>query len=115
MGAIQDLTREHLGTSDKVIVANRRLLQQAIDTVEQGGTAPGIADPALHDQITGPETVDGSAPAQGWQDWWQEAVRARREDAPWSARSSVRAEPVEAHPQVQASPSTSSGRTDVTG
>jgi len=83
MGAIQDRTREHLGTSDKVIMANRRMLQQAIDTVEQGGTAPGIADAELHDQITGPETVDGIAPAQGWQDWWQDSVRARREGAPW--------------------------------
>ena len=66
MGAIQDRTREHLGTTDKVIMANRRMLQQAIDTVEQGGTAPGIADPSLHGQISGPETVDGIAPAQDW-------------------------------------------------
>jgi phthalate 4,5-dioxygenase oxygenase subunit len=28
MGAIQDRTREHLGTSDKVIMANRRTLLQ---------------------------------------------------------------------------------------
>jgi phthalate 4,5-dioxygenase oxygenase subunit len=27
MGAIQDRTREHLGTSDKVIMANRRAAQ----------------------------------------------------------------------------------------
>jgi phthalate 4,5-dioxygenase oxygenase subunit len=33
MGAIQDRTREHLGTSDKVIIANRRLLVKAIETV----------------------------------------------------------------------------------
>jgi phthalate 4,5-dioxygenase oxygenase subunit len=33
MGAIQDRTREHLGTSDKVIMANRRTLLQAIETV----------------------------------------------------------------------------------
>jgi hypothetical protein len=87
MGAIQDRTREHLGTTDKVIMANRRMLQQAIDTVEQGGTAPGIADPSLHGQISGPETVDGIAPAQGWQNWWQDAVRARREGAPWHHKS----------------------------
>ncbi len=66
-------------------MANRRLLQQAIDTVEQGGTPPGIADAALHSTITGPDTVDGIAPAEGWQAWWQEAVRAKREGAPWHA------------------------------
>ena len=83
MGAIQDRTREHLGTTDKVIMANRRLLLQAIETVANGGTPPGIADPALHGAIAGPDTVDGIAPAEGWQAWWQAAVRARREAAPW--------------------------------
>jgi phthalate 4,5-dioxygenase len=84
MGAIQDRTREHLGTTDKVIMANRRLLLQAIDTVAAGGTAPGIADPAQLPAIHGPDTVDGIAPAEGWQAWWQAAVRAKREGAPWS-------------------------------
>ncbi|MDG5977953.1 phthalate 4,5-dioxygenase [Hydrogenophaga taeniospiralis CCUG 15921] len=83
MGAIQDRTREHLGTTDKVIMANRRMLLQAMDTVEQGGTPPGIADPAQHTHITGPDTVDGIAPAEGWQTWWQDAVRAKRAGAPW--------------------------------
>ena len=41
MGAIQDRTREHLGTSDKVIMANRRMLLKAIETVQAGGTAAG--------------------------------------------------------------------------
>ena len=40
MGAIQDRTREHLGTSDKVIMANRRMLLKAIETVQAGGAAP---------------------------------------------------------------------------
>lgn len=84
MGAIQDRTREHLGTTDKVIMANRRLLLQALDTVEQGGTPPGIADPALHEAIAGPDTVDGIAPAANWNTWWQDAVRAKREGAPWN-------------------------------
>ena len=83
MGAIQDRTREHLGTTDKVIMANRRMLMQAMDTVAQGGTPPGIADPALAPAIGGPDTVDGIASAQDWQGWWQNAVRAKREAAPW--------------------------------
>ena len=84
MGAVQDRTREHLGTTDKVIMAHRRLLTQAMDTVAQGGVPPGIGDPLQSAAIGGPDTVDGIAPAQGWQDWWQDAVRAKREGAPWS-------------------------------
>jgi phenylpropionate dioxygenase-like ring-hydroxylating dioxygenase large terminal subunit len=83
MGAIQDRTREHLGTTDKVIMANRRLLLQAMDTVAAGGTPPGIADPAQHASIHGPDTVDGIAPTEGWQTWWHEAVRTKRADALW--------------------------------
>ncbi|MEA2729388.1 MAG: hypothetical protein QOF70_3863, partial [Acetobacteraceae bacterium] len=36
MGAIQDRTREHLGTSDKAIVQYRRLLRQEIEKVASG-------------------------------------------------------------------------------
>ena len=83
MGAIQDRTREHLGTSDKVIMANRRVLLKAIETVQNGGVAPGIADPAQAAMITGPDTVDGIAPAGEWAQWWQQNARAKREGAPW--------------------------------
>ncbi|WP_372661855.1 Rieske 2Fe-2S domain-containing protein [Hydrogenophaga sp.] len=85
MGVIQDRTREHLGTTDKVIMANRRVLIQAIETVAAGGTPPGTADPALHASISGPDTVDGIAPAQDWQAWWQHAVQAKRSGAPWAS------------------------------
>jgi phenylpropionate dioxygenase-like ring-hydroxylating dioxygenase large terminal subunit len=98
MGAIQDRTREHLGTTDKVIMANRRLLLQAIDTVANGGVPPGIADPAQHSAISGPDTVDGIAPAGDWQAWWQAAVKAKRAAAPWgeaTAPSSATADPAE--------------------
>lgn len=83
MGAIQDRTREHLGTSDKVIMANRRMLLKAIETVQAGGTAPGVADAALAAQMQGPNTVDGIAPAGTWGSWWQERARAKRASAPW--------------------------------
>src|SRR5215218_11117883 len=59
MGAIQDRTREHLGTSDKVIMANRRVLLKAIESVQAGGVAPGVADASLASQMHGPDTVDG--------------------------------------------------------
>jgi phenylpropionate dioxygenase-like ring-hydroxylating dioxygenase large terminal subunit len=59
MGAICDRSKEFLGTSDKAIVALRRLLLDAIDTVERGGTPRGL-DPASyravrpHDNIVPP-------------------------------------------------------------
>ncbi len=86
MGAIQDRTREHLGTSDKIIMANRRLLLAAIESVQGGGPAPGVADPALHAQMVGPDTVDGIAPAGTWGTWWKERTQAKRDNAPWIAR-----------------------------
>jgi len=105
MGAIQDRTREHLGTSDKVIMANRRMLLKAIETVQAGGTAPGVADAAQAGAMRGPDTVDGIAPAGTWPTWWLERVQAKRAGAPWA---SVRTEPVE----VPAPASTSPARTE---
>jgi phenylpropionate dioxygenase-like ring-hydroxylating dioxygenase large terminal subunit len=89
MGAIQDRTREHLGTSDKVIMANRRMLLKAIETVQAGGIAPGVADPALAAQMQGPDTVDGIAPAGTWAQWWKERVAAKRAGAAWIAAAAA--------------------------
>ncbi len=86
MGAIQDRTREHLGTSDKVIMANRRMLLKAIESVQAGGTAPGVADPALAAQMHGPDTVDGVAPAGTWSTWWLQQVQTRIDGAPWAVQ-----------------------------
>ena len=83
MGAIQDRTREHLGTTDKVIMANRRILLQAIATVQAGGSAPFMADPAESAHQQGPDTVDGIAPAGTWGTWWKAQAQAKREGAPW--------------------------------
>jgi hypothetical protein len=87
MGPIQDRTREHLGTSDKVIMANRRMLHKAIETVQAGGTAPGAADGSQAAAMTGPDTVDGIAPAGSWPAWWREKVQAKRDGAPWITRA----------------------------
>lgn len=83
MGAIQDRTREHLGTSDKVIMANRRTLMQAIEAVRNGG-APPLATPQAA-AVGGPDTIDCIAPAASWQQHWQQAVQAKRDAAPWPA------------------------------
>src|SRR5690606_22182935 len=41
MGGIADRSLERLGTTDRAIITARRLLLEAIDTVQGGGDAPG--------------------------------------------------------------------------
>jgi hypothetical protein len=86
MGAIQDRTREHLGTTDKVIMANRRTLLKAIETVRAGGRPPlapaGATEGAA---FTGPDTIDCIAPAEGWEAHWTRAAAAKRAGASWLA------------------------------
>lgn len=86
MGPIQDRTREHLGSSDKVIMAHRRLLLKAIQTVADGGTPPMVLNADAAAALQGPDTIDCVAPAQGWQDFWQQAAAAKRDHAPWLQR-----------------------------
>jgi phthalate 4,5-dioxygenase len=85
MGAIQDRTREHLGQSDKVIMANRRALLKAIATVQAGGTAPMVLSAEAAAALQGPDTIDCIAPAQSWRAFWQEAAAAKRQGAAWLA------------------------------
>ena len=87
MGAIQNRTREHLGTSDKVIIANRRILAKAIDDVAAGGLPPGFAKSEVAATRFGPNTVDGIAPAQDWQTWAEHTMQSKRDGAPWDAVS----------------------------
>lgn len=85
MGSIQDRTREHLGQSDKVIMANRRALLKAIDTVRNGGTPPMELNVAEAAALQGPDTMDCIAPAADWQAHWQAAAAAKRANAGWLA------------------------------
>jgi phthalate 4,5-dioxygenase len=91
MGAIADRTREHLGTTDKLIMANRRVLTQAIATVQAGGLPPGVADAASAPSMTGPDTVDGIAPAASWEAYWRDTAAAKRVGAPWAAKELIAA------------------------
>jgi len=84
MGAIQDRTREHLGTSDKAISAYRRLLRQALDQSGKGERPMMVLDPAAAAKITGPACVDGIGPADDWQSYWQRTSEARQETKSWA-------------------------------
>ena len=90
MGAIADRTREHLGTSDKVIMAYRRSLLKAIETVQQGGTPPMVLDAAQAAALRGPDTMDCIAPAADWQAFWQQAAAAKRAGALWLDATAAR-------------------------
>jgi phthalate 4,5-dioxygenase len=92
MGAIADRTREHLGSSDKVIMSNRRTLLQAIETVRAGGQPPMALTPEAAAGLTGPDTIDCIAPAQGWEDFWTRAAAAKRAGAGWLKDTSARTE-----------------------
>jgi hypothetical protein len=102
MGAIQDRTREHLGTSDKIIMTHRRLLLKAMDEVKAGGTAPFGADPATAaQQVGGPDAVDGIAPAGTWNTWWQAQADTRRQHSPWVGATGASSLPAP-HPDLTA-------------
>jgi glutamine synthetase len=83
MGAIQDRTREHLGTSDKVIMANRRHAAEG-HRHRCSRRAPPMALIRRRRGLHGPDTIDCIAPAPGWEAFWQQAQAAKRDAAaPW--------------------------------
>lgn len=84
MGAIQDRTREHLGTSDKGIVAYRRLLREQIKLVEEGESPIMIFGERTSRSVQGPATMDGIGPTRGWELYWMEVDVRRRRDASWA-------------------------------
>jgi phenylpropionate dioxygenase-like ring-hydroxylating dioxygenase large terminal subunit len=83
MGAIQDRTQEHLGTSDKAIIAYRKLLRQSLDENGKGDTPIMVLDKGKAAGVTGPACVDGIGPAAQWQDYWQATEADRRQTASW--------------------------------
>jgi phthalate 4,5-dioxygenase oxygenase subunit len=88
-GEIQDRTREHLGFTDKAIVAFRKLLLAAFRQAAAGERVLMELDAAAACRITGPATIDGIGPADTWQDYWRSADARRREGAhrAWSLRT----------------------------
>jgi nitrite reductase/ring-hydroxylating ferredoxin subunit len=84
MGPIQDRTKEHLGQSDKAIIAYRRMLRRAIESAANGGTELPLVsgDPA---SVKGPVAVDGIGRTGEWQSYWREADERRRQSSTWAA------------------------------
>ena len=84
-GPIQNRTREHLGTTDKGIVAYRRLLVDAIERNAAGENPLMVLDEARARALTGPPSIDGIGPSATWNDYWQESDLKRRRACAWAA------------------------------
>jgi phenylpropionate dioxygenase-like ring-hydroxylating dioxygenase large terminal subunit len=73
MGGIMDRTKEHLGTTDALIIQTRRKLLACARALEQHGIVPpGVDQPQVYHQRSGGIILPRSA------DWW-EATRPLRE------------------------------------
>ena len=83
-GPIQDRTREHLGTTDKGIIAYRKLLVEAIEKNAAGENPLMVLDESAAGELTGPPSIDGIGPTGTWNDYWQEADAKRRRASTWA-------------------------------
>jgi phenylpropionate dioxygenase-like ring-hydroxylating dioxygenase large terminal subunit len=87
-GLIQDRTTEHLGSQDKAIIASRRMLLDALKTIEQGGDPPMLGSRSGLD-YQDLATIDTVSPADAWQTAWRERHAARVAASAWAARVAV--------------------------
>ena len=84
-GPIQDRTREHLGTTDKGVIAYRKILVDAIGKNAAGEKPLMVLDEATAGTLTGPPSIDGIGPTDHWNDYWQEADLRRRRASDWAS------------------------------
>jgi hypothetical protein len=75
MGRIVDRSREHLGTTDRAIIAFRQILLDAVDAVARGEDPPGV-DPRAYRNVRASDLIlpRGSR----WQDVAERELAARR-------------------------------------
>ncbi len=83
-GRIQDRTREHLGQSDKAIIAYRRLLLTAIDDLSKGRRPLMVLTPEEARSVRGPAAIDGICDSGATDDFWVRLDHDRRSAASWS-------------------------------
>ena len=84
-GAIQDRTREHLGTTDKGVIAYRKILVDAIGKTAAGEKPLMVLDEAAASALTGPPSIDGIGPTGRSDDYWKEADLKRRRGSDWAS------------------------------
>ena len=81
MGPIMDRSREHLGTTDQLIIRTRRRLVAAARALEEkGALPPGLDHPELYHQRSGGIVLPRTA------DWWESTREVREQfNAPRAA------------------------------
>jgi phthalate 4,5-dioxygenase len=89
-GKIHDRTREHLGYTDRAIIAYRKLLLAAIDQAEKGERPMMVLDRDAAQRLKGPMTVDGIGPTADWESYWRETYAKVAAASTW-AKGSTRA------------------------
>lgn len=91
LGAIQDRTKEHLGTTDKGIVFYRRMLVKAIkDHLEGNIPLPVRPNEQEAKTLTGPIAIDGVTIKEDPQAYWERADQVRRSKSSWAMNNSAR-------------------------
>ncbi len=78
-GPIQDRTKEHLGSTDKAIIANRKSLQAAIDHVAAGSDVVLAGNGAV--------AIDTIVERADWREQWRQHHEERRSQSPWARNS----------------------------
>lgn len=93
MGPVADRTAERLGSSDRSVIAARRLLLRAANDRDLPGR-PATPDAAA--ALTGPAAADGVCPGEAWREHWETLYTERIKQSPWAAQAalSVRAKDV---------------------
>ena len=82
-GSIFDRTKEHLATSDKAIIAYRRILRAAISARENGDALPGLSNgKALN--LKGPVAIDTVGTMDNWDSVWKDNDLERRASSSWA-------------------------------
>jgi phthalate 4,5-dioxygenase oxygenase subunit len=93
-GTVQDRSREHLGPMDRAITAFRRLFIAAARASGDGNqleeTLPVGLRRGREGQLMGPPAVDLICPGDGWNEYWREKERARREGSTWAGSGGAR-------------------------
>jgi phthalate 4,5-dioxygenase oxygenase subunit len=74
MGPICDRSKEFLGTSDKAVVAMRRMMLEALDIAQSGGTLRGL-DPESHRGVRPHDRI--VPPGQDWRQLFASELRAK--------------------------------------
>jgi len=83
-GPIFDRTREHLGTTDKGIIALRKNLLRGMKGLADGAPPPYQLSSENAGQFTGPMAIDTTTPRENWQSEWPRHDAQKRERSLWA-------------------------------